>query len=208
MNVEYYKGDLVNGKREGEGQFYIDGKLIYNGEWKNNVYHGTGRLNYLRRGYYIGSFYYGYQHGFGVEYNDNNTIIYEGFWNKGMSHGKGRINYIDGGEYNGDFYYGNRTGNGREYDRYNKIKYNGQWLNGLYHGKGALYSNNRLVYKGNFHKGNRHGYGQEIFSNGVKNGYWIAGKRITILTIQDRAVSEDEDPSGYFRRPPRCHFKI
>ena len=44
-----YKGDIVNGKREGKGIEFcpISGQILYNGEFKNGYYHGNGIL-YLK----------------------------------------------------------------------------------------------------------------------------------------------------------------
>ena len=37
-----YKGNMKNDKPHGEGTFYRDGKVIYEGEWKNGYYHVGG----------------------------------------------------------------------------------------------------------------------------------------------------------------------
>ena len=43
-----YKGNMKNDKPHGEGTFYRDGKVIYEGEWKNGYYHvgGSKWFNY------------------------------------------------------------------------------------------------------------------------------------------------------------------
>jgi hypothetical protein len=32
-----YEGYKVNGKKEGEGRFYLDNKLCFNGHWKDDL---------------------------------------------------------------------------------------------------------------------------------------------------------------------------
>lgn len=73
MNEEIYKGTIINSERTGYGKLYIQSKLKYEGNWKNNLYHGHGTLYY-----------------------DNGSIEFEGDWNMGKSTSKGKKYYKDG----------------------------------------------------------------------------------------------------------------
>ena len=40
-----YRGDLVNGLKNGKGALYFrDGRIIYEGEFKNDLFEGTGKF--------------------------------------------------------------------------------------------------------------------------------------------------------------------
>lgn len=54
-----FKGDFVNGRREGNGEEYQDGELVYKGEWKNGVKEGRG-----------------------TQYKDG-SVVYDGKWTNG-----------------------------------------------------------------------------------------------------------------------------
>jgi hypothetical protein len=59
-----YEGEWVEGKRSGYGKEYVGDKLIYAGEWKNDLYDGCGKL-----------------------YSAVNKIEYEGTWKEGKKNG-------------------------------------------------------------------------------------------------------------------------
>ena len=108
---EQYYGDWVNGKREGRGIYeYTWGTAteqhFYEGEWKNDLYHGQGSKRDLqRRGsrynnyQYTGEFKNGKEDGRGVSFTSNMqgphcvsvTERYEGEFKEGRRHGHGKI---------------------------------------------------------------------------------------------------------------------
>ena len=86
-----YEGNFVDFKREGEGTLYTEsGDKIYEGEWKNNKYHGYGM--YFLRGQcrYDGLWENGKRNGDGVAYNEKGVEEYNGPWKDDV-----RLNDID-----------------------------------------------------------------------------------------------------------------
>ena len=60
----------MNGMKEGEGKFYLDNKLCFFGNWKDDLMEGEGKL-YYQSGIvaYEGQFSKDSFHGFGKLYN-------------------------------------------------------------------------------------------------------------------------------------------
>jgi hypothetical protein len=86
-----YEGNFVDFKREGEGILYTEeGDKIYDGEWKNNKYHGYGM--YFLRGQcrYDGLWENGKRNGDGIAYNEKGVEEYNGPWKDDV-----RLNDID-----------------------------------------------------------------------------------------------------------------
>ncbi len=86
-----YEGNFVDFKREGEGTLYTEnGDKIYEGEWKNNKYHGYGM--YFMRGQcrYDGWWENGRRNGEGVAYDEKGVEEYNGLWKNDA-----RLNDID-----------------------------------------------------------------------------------------------------------------
>ena len=48
-----YKGQFINGKKEGEGIYNYKNGDIYNGNWKNDNKEGEGKYNYKNGDIYI-----------------------------------------------------------------------------------------------------------------------------------------------------------
>ncbi|MDP0530677.1 hypothetical protein NLB58_02145 [Porphyromonas gingivalis] len=90
-NGQRYEGNFVDFKREGEGTLYTEnGDKIYEGEWKNNKYHGYGM--YFMRGQcrYDGLWENGKRNGDGVAYDEKGIEEYNGPWKDDV-----RLNDID-----------------------------------------------------------------------------------------------------------------
>lgn len=67
-----YEGYKVNGKKEGEGSFYLDNKLCFQGHWKEDLMEGEGRLYYQSGAIaYDGHFEKDRFHGYGRLYNES-----------------------------------------------------------------------------------------------------------------------------------------
>lgn len=125
-----YEGGWKNNLENGEGKYYDrDGTLVYEGEWENGKYHGKGKL-YL-------------------EYD----TIYNGEFINGEMNGTGEIIISGKRKFDGIFEQGQLI-NGNEYDiQTQEIIYKGYFLNFKYHGKGELFHNGELVYSGTFKNG-------------------------------------------------------
>jgi antitoxin component YwqK of YwqJK toxin-antitoxin module/ankyrin repeat protein len=127
-----YEGEYKDGKPEGKGKLYDKNrKLKYDGEFKDGKYNGKGKLYWedgKRR--YEGEFKDGAFFGKGKEYYRNDKLRYDG-------------EYKDG-----------KPVEGRLFDESGNLKYEGQFLNFEYNGKGkGYYPNGKLRYKGEFKDG-------------------------------------------------------
>ncbi|EAR96713.3 MORN motif protein (macronuclear) [Tetrahymena thermophila SB210] len=99
----YYIGEFLNDQINGLGEYYSrDNKLIYEGEWSSNKYHGRGIYhNILNKQSHN-------QEKLAVDYNDfaNYESLwteYEGQFFEGQKNGTGLIQFIDGSQYFGGF---------------------------------------------------------------------------------------------------------
>ncbi len=116
-----YKGDFVNGLRDGngidesegakyEGQFYKDkkcgkGKItfnsgdIYEGGFNNNKFNGQGHYIWKKNGHeYIGEYLDGQFNGKGL-YKWSENEYYKGEYKMGIKEGKGEVRYPNGKKY-------------------------------------------------------------------------------------------------------------
>ena len=110
-----YEGMFKDGLKSGYGIQYVlcNNKSVkrYDGEWKDNMYHGKG------------------------QYKDAN-YEYDGDFLNGKYHGFGKLMYCHTGyEYNGDFVNGLKNGKGHYED--DLIEYNGEWKHDKKHGYGV-----------------------------------------------------------------------
>jgi len=76
-NGGYYKGEMRDGKRNGEGVYLYPDFGIYTGQWKDGNKDGRGT------------------------YQWPNGDIYQGEWHNGVMHGQGTLVFTDGGIFEG-----------------------------------------------------------------------------------------------------------
>ncbi|MCR5635683.1 MAG: hypothetical protein K6F76_00665 [Clostridiales bacterium] len=143
--------------------FDADGKLLYNGEIKDNK-----------------------RNGYGVSYNENGMPEYSGAWTDDVYNGLGRLVYDDGRATEGYFENGKPHGKCRLYSSNGYMIYDGEIENGEYNGKGKLYKNGKLIYDGGFKNGLKNGEGNE-YSNGrlVYSGSFFDDVRKGFGTAED-----------------------
>ncbi len=74
-------GEFKQGKFNGRGScFDRNGKLVYEGQWVNNVINGKGRFIWEDGKSYEGDFKDGRKHGEGTFYDEDGDILYSGTW--------------------------------------------------------------------------------------------------------------------------------
>ena len=109
-----YKGHITyDGKKHGEGRLFYNQKLIYCGNWKNDIPHGYGS-HYHENVIYDGYFLKGKRHGNGKLFyiidHFNYILGYSGKWKNDQPYGKGvkycQYYYIEGKFKNGKLIYG------------------------------------------------------------------------------------------------------
>ena len=140
-----YIGQVVNGKREGKGIYYLDKEPYkgdrYEGEWKNDLREGKG-----------------------IEYF-NNGDIYEGEFKEGLENGKGIYYYNDGDRYEGNFRNNKRDGKGIYYWK-NGNRYEGDFKQDNSEGKGIFYYNNGDREMGDYYNDEKIGKHVMLTKNG------------------------------------------
>ena len=141
-----YEGELKNDKKEGFGKCNFNDKILYIGEWSNNLINGKGKL-----------------------LNKNKNIIYEGEFVNGKFEGNGKYFYKNGEKYIGQFSENKRNGKGIMYYSNGKIQYEGNFVNDKYEGEGKYYYKNEKYYIGQFSKNKKNGNGIIYYKNGNIN---------------------------------------
>ena len=194
-----YEGDIKYGKKEGKGKMHYKDGYEYEGEWKNDKWHGKG-IYFKDNIKYEGEFNLGRIHGFGI-YNSKNGDRYEGYFVNWLREGKGTYFYNNGDKYVGEFQKDLMNGKGIYYYKNGNI-YEGEFKNGKPDGYG-IFRYNFGVNKGNRYEGlhkewNKDGKGVLYYNNGnryegdfkndMKNG-----KGIIYYKNGDREIGDYED---------------
>lgn len=119
---------------------------VYEGEYKNHLLHGQGRLSWRNGETYAGMFQRGLMHGRGRHVLPG-VFEYEGEFVDGLWQGQGKLIYPGGDRYEGEF------------------------KDGLFHGQGRFTADDGTVYTGSFRRGEQNGEGKIVFSdNGEYTG--------------------------------------
>jgi hypothetical protein len=100
-----YVGEVVGNKANGYGIGIFESGSVYQGYWKNNARHGSGKFDWADGERYEGEYHQDLRQGFGV-YRWKNGLRYEGDWLADM-----------------------RTGEGILYDKNDRVRYEGTWTN-------------------------------------------------------------------------------
>ncbi len=139
----------------------------YEGEVKNGVPHGKGKITYFDGHRYEGDFVNGKRIGFGTLYFVDGDRL-ECVFKDDYPNGNGVLYLNDcpnEGEFIGDitdFY------NCYHRDFRTGASYSGAFKNGKYNGRGIWDSKNGTHYQGEFKDNKYHGYGEILFANGAK----------------------------------------
>lgn len=165
-----YDGEWQMGKKQGLGVEHIytfeetSKKVIvrqqsdYKGEFKNDVFHGKGKLATLKFDY-EGNFIEGKKEGYGlITYKNKDT--YAGVFKADQYHGQGTLNYFEKKEsFKGEFE--NNAFKKGLYTFSTGSTYDGQWKDGLYFGKGTfMWKSTGDIYVGDFVAGKLTGKGK------------------------------------------------
>lgn len=145
----------------------------YQGQFKNDRFHGQGKLVFIRGGFYQGQFTKGRMTGKGVLVDGDDTR-YEGFLVNGEYDGQGKVVYSNQATYEGGFSQGEYHGKGKytdkeswyqgtfvegdfagtgEYVDYQGDHFMGEIKGWVAHGKGELTTADGTVMKGSFENG-------------------------------------------------------
>ncbi|XP_042207707.1 alsin-like isoform X2 [Homarus americanus] len=144
-----YEGQFRQSVYHGPGRLEVPstgGVTIYEGTWKNGKLEGKGIIRYANKDVYIGLLHESQPHGHGElkkgRFSSQAASIYTGEWSNGVKHGYGVLDEIVKGE-----------------------KYLGMWQNSNRHGPGMVVTMNGVYYEGNFYQNKLTGFGLMMFED-------------------------------------------
>jgi len=165
-----YFGEVKNGVRNGKGIYYgKDGTIVY-GEWINSRMNGQG--GWLTTALeYEGQFKDNVFEGKGrIRYPDG--TVYEEDFKDGKISGKYTNPSLDGSVYEGELKDGKKCGKGVWKSSTGEV-YEGEFKDDKFEGKGTMKYANGDVYEGEWKNGKREGKGSMVFVNGdTCEGNW------------------------------------
>ncbi|MEM9107020.1 MAG: peptidoglycan-binding protein [Pseudomonadota bacterium] len=145
---EIFEGEMVDGKRNGQGvSLWHDGER-YEGNWQDNLRHGGGVSRWPDGNRYFGEWRRNFRHGFGIQvWRDGDRYI--GNWQDGQRTGEGTYVWENGDRYEGSFVDNRREGRGK-HTTDTGIRYEGQFVEDRPHGSVKLTESDGTVYTGNW----------------------------------------------------------
>jgi hypothetical protein len=167
-NGRRYVGSWVRGKRHGKGVCYLKDQFnsVYTGEWKDGFMDGKGEIVSLKL-LYKGDFKRGVPHGTGTVTYPGDGVNYTGQFKNGLFDGRGTISGRDRITFTGQFKNNKPHGRGVIRDKNNKVIYEGEMEEGTRHGAGVSYNPaDGLQYHGFFVRDRKHGDGVIKLENG------------------------------------------
>ena len=165
------EGNWDNGECKYARIFQPNGD-IYEGELKDSMYNGKGKLITTNNEIYEGDFKDGEKCGKGKMTFSDGTI-FEGNFEKGEFKGEGEMTWKNGTKYKGTFNGSVLNGKG-VLENENGDKYDGDFENNLFHGNGKyIFGKTKNVYSGEFQYGKRKGKGKYIIGDHyIFDGNW------------------------------------
>ena len=164
---KYYLGQFKNNLPHGKGiKYYLNGNILYEGDFINGKFEGYGKYFYDNGDYFIGQYKNGLRNGKGKGYYADGKIKYEVDCINGQAEGNGKFFYEDGEYYIGQFKKNDPNGKGIEYYAYGNILYEGDFVDGRYEGNGKFIWEDGSYYIGQWKNGLFHGKGKEYYANG------------------------------------------
>ena len=169
-NGEYYKGFCLRGQNipYGQGIKISRGRFYYEGNLRNGLFHGFGKISYLD-----------------YSSTENPITSYEGGFRDGHYHGEGTATYWVPAsaaispedffvQYIGGWSWGEKNGNGRMV-YFSRAQYDGGWKDDVRHGQGVMsWENGYYYYDGGWKDGKKSGYGVLITGDGTRyEGSWL-----------------------------------
>lgn len=138
---------------------------VYEGELRDGVRHGTGRMEWIDGTVYEGDFREGKIHGSG-KMSDPDGEVYTGTFDSEIRHGYGNLVFQNGDVYEGSFVKGVISGEGSYQEKATGNSYSGLFLKGKRHGEGTLIYEDGRKYQGWFREGLKEGFGELLQANG------------------------------------------
>ena len=190
-----YKGTMLLGKKNGPGEFdYIKLKMVYNGEFKDDLREGNGKV-VAKDGshYYVGDWLNNKMDGKGIYYSSK-LGTYNGQFHENHFQGKGNLVDLENNVYDGMFYKSQKRGRG-ELKMNNGNIYVGEFKNDKFNGKGILKdSQGNILQEGEFRDGNLTRYKKLSLKDdkSLKDNISILSKQST-KTLNISPLNENEE---------------
>ena len=171
-NGSVYQGETRDGLLQGQGRLTWSNGDYYEGAFDKGLFEGQGKINYAGRFHYEGQFHQGRLHGQGKLVSP--LFTYEGEFEDDRMQGKGKL--IQGEmEYEGEFYNDKRHGSGRL--RYaNGDRYEGEFKEDSPNGTGIFRLASGAFYEGEVKDGRFHGAGKYISGEHQYEGSFVDGQ--------------------------------
>ncbi len=156
------------------GRTVLPDSAVYEGQYRNGLFHGAGKLTWGNGDVYTGEFKHGMMHGKGT-YKSATGDVYEGDYQNGLMHGQGVYSSDAAGKYTGSFRNDHFDGKGR-YVNDNGDIYEGDFKKSAPNGKGSITFHDAGDYIGEIKKWKMHGQGIYSVVNGdVYSGQFVNG---------------------------------
>lgn len=108
-----YYGQVLNEKRNGRGFIKSkSGQVLFDGQFKDDLFHGYGILNYSNGDCYSGNFEFGSRSGNGTYIMKDEKCKFIGNWLLDKKSGFGDESFPDGSIYSGNYYNNKKNGKG------------------------------------------------------------------------------------------------
>ncbi|EPT25936.1 MORN repeat-containing protein [Toxoplasma gondii ME49] len=140
-NLAEIPGEPAGSGRVARPPVTLASGAVYEGQWKDPLRDGEGKLSWPDGQTYEGSFKKDECHGEGT-WSDSKGNVFEGQWQHNRINGTGKFTHSDGSVYEG------------------------QWKDDVKHGKGKETWGDGTVYEGEFVKGDKKGKGSITFPDG------------------------------------------
>ncbi|RLN80930.1 hypothetical protein BBJ28_00003410 [Nothophytophthora sp. Chile5] len=167
-NGDKYEGGFLQGFRHGYGVFTSQhGNRVYDGNWSRSERHGTGKERWLSSGdRYEGEYQHDVFHGEGVLTRGSNSSKYDGEFQNGRRHGFGRMEFAAAANPNAITPSVLKTVAAAAMVSSSQLpaglaSYVGAWEDGRMHGEGKYTRADGSFYEGTWHNGLAHGFGTE-----------------------------------------------
>ncbi len=220
-----YKGNFVDNKKQGRGEYIWENGDKYDGEWLADTQSGQGKWTWSSGDRYEGQVRDGVIVGQGEYFFAKSGDSFKGSFLAGKPHGKGVYNFASGDKYEGEMQAGVQSGTGvYRYKSGDKIentfvnnaatgrgkyyfssgnRYEGDMVAGALTGKGILHYANGLRYEGDFVDATPKGKGEFHLNDGsVFIGTFEDGTRKAtgVLYAKDGTKSDAEMVNSEVRK--------
>ncbi len=169
------------------GRIFLPNGDIYEGEIKNSLFNGKGKMIYSNGTIFEGNFINGERGNYGkIIYDDGS--YYLGNFKNDLPNGKGEFKWKNGYLYKGNFIDGKIEGEGEIKNEKSGSFYKGNFKNNNFHDKGNFKFSSGSIYKGEYYLGKKDGEGIYNKYDGIKyNGNFSNGK------LNGTGIVEDEN---------------